>query len=98
MKAKNVIDLKEKYADGKIVQLIVWQLPEPIPGSSHSFKYRLYCGRSGKCIVRYDNERGKGDHKHMGDEEVEYNFISLEQLITDFMQDVERLSGDTHHE
>jgi len=98
MKATNIIDLKEKYADGRIVQLVVWQLPEPILGSSHSFKYRLYCGRSGECLVRYDNERGKGDHKHMGDQELPYEFVSLEQLLADFMDDVEQFSGETNHE
>ena len=34
MKAENIIDLKEKYEDGKIVQLVVWQLPEPFLGAT----------------------------------------------------------------
>jgi len=47
--------------------------------------------------VRYDNERGKGDHRHDGDQETSYSFISVEQLIQNFKADIERLRGE-HHE
>jgi hypothetical protein len=54
------------------------------------------CGKSGKTIVRYDNETGKGDHRHVGPEEVEsvYVFVSLVQLLADFDADIEKLSGE----
>ena len=39
-------------------------------------------------IVRYDNERGKGDHRHIGQHEEAYLFVSLEKLIEDFWRDV----------
>ncbi|GMV43740.1 MAG: hypothetical protein AMXMBFR64_54560 [Myxococcales bacterium] len=55
-------------------------------------KYRLYCARPGQCVVRYDNERGKGDHRHYGDDEEPYDFTSLDQLIEDFVTDCERLT------
>ncbi len=63
----------------------------------YGLKYRLYYGYPGKCLVRYDNERGKGDHRHDGDRETSYSFISVEQLIQDFKADIERLRGE-HHE
>ena len=44
--------------------------------------------------MRYDNERGKGDHRHEGDQEEPYNFVSVEQLIRDFKTDIERLRGN----
>ena len=61
-----------------------------------SLKYRLYCGKDGKTIVRYDNETGKDDHRHVGPQEMEtsYVFLSLVQLLNDFAQDVARLSGE----
>ncbi len=55
---------------------------------------RFYAGRDGYCLVRYDNERGKGDHRHYGEREEPYSFRSLEQLIEDFIADVERLEVD----
>ncbi|MFO7642020.1 MAG: hypothetical protein R6X17_12365 [Candidatus Competibacteraceae bacterium] len=35
----------------------------------------------GKRIVGYDNERGKGDHKHLGDREQPYRFVNPRQLL-----------------
>ena len=41
----------------------------------------------------YDNERGKGDHKHLDEQEVAWCFVSVEQLMADFLADVQRWSG-----
>jgi hypothetical protein len=55
----------------------------------HPYKYRLYFGAHGVCRVRYDNERGKGDHRHVNGFELSYVFISLDQLLDDFQSDVD---------
>src|SRR5436309_2133672 len=52
-------------ADGAIIELIIWRLPRATADRRHGLKYRLYYGRGGKCLVRYDNEAGKGDHRHV---------------------------------
>ena len=44
-------------------------------------------------LVRYDNETGKGDHRHYGDREEAYSFESLEKLLEDFREDCARLAG-----
>ncbi|WP_298233930.1 DUF6516 family protein [uncultured Azohydromonas sp.] len=56
--------------------------------SQHTFKYRLYFGAAGVCRVRYDNERGKGDHRHICEREDVYCFTTVEQLLADFESDV----------
>lgn len=61
MKAALLARTKEVRDDGSIVEVVVWELPEPLPPSTHRFKYRLFYGAAGVCRVRYDNERGKGD-------------------------------------
>ena len=38
----------------------------------------------------YDNERAKGDHKHLDQQEVAWCFVSVEQLVADFLADVQR--------
>ena len=81
---------KEVRYDGSIIEIVVWELPEPLPPSLHRFKYRLYYGAGSQCRVRYDNERGKGDHRHFGESEHDYVFSSVEQLLDDFRSDVER--------
>ena len=78
-------------ADDRFVDLSVWELPAPLPGSTHRFKYRLALVVAGVCVLRYDNEAGKGDHKHLGDREVPYPFTDLRQLAQDFWADVDRL-------
>jgi len=74
--------------DGSILQFVVWELLEPLPGSSHRYKYRFYYGRDGVALVRYDNERGKGDHRHYGGREESYTFRDLDTLLGDFLDDV----------
>ena len=84
---------RKHFARGLIVERVVWRLPAPSLERPHGFKYRLYCGQGGRCLVRYDNEAGKGDHCHYGNVEQPYRFVSLERLLTDFAADIRRLAG-----
>lgn len=87
MQATELFRTKEVYGTG-VVEIVIWQVPEPVPPSEHPYKYRLVYVVEGKRIVGYDNERGKGDHKHLGDREEPYHFVSPQQLMADFMSDV----------
>ena len=68
---------------------MAWRLPQALPGSVHPFKYRLAYVVEGVCVLRYDNEAGKGDHRHLGEVETAYRFTTIDQLIDDFWHDVE---------
>jgi hypothetical protein len=81
---------KEIRDDGSIVEIMIWELDEPLPPSTLRYKYRLYYGATGVGRVRYGNERGKGDHRHLGDVEHDHLFSSVEQLLEDFRSDAER--------
>ncbi|MFN4311076.1 MAG: DUF6516 family protein [Ferrovibrio sp.] len=85
---------KTVYPDGHIIEMTIWLVPSPVPGSAHGFKYRLFFGRMGERIVGYDNERGKGDHKHIRGQETAYRFTTPEKLMADFIADVRRNGGD----
>ena len=76
------------------VEIVVWQMPEHIPPSVHRFKYRLAYVVDGECVLRYDNERGKGDHRHAGAMERVYEFTTPEQLMADFEDDVARWNDE----
>ena len=78
---------KRSYAGG-VVEMLVWQLPAPVPPSGHLFKYRLVFVRDGERVIGYDNERGKGDHRHLGKKQMPYQFVDEAQLMADFWQDV----------
>jgi len=51
----------------------------------------MFCGDKKTCLVRYDNETGKGNHRHYGTHEDPYVFTTLEALLEDFNADVTRL-------
>jgi len=87
MKATLLFRSKEAYSDG-FVEVVIWRVPEPVLASKHSYKYRLAYVVNGKRVVGYDNERGRGDHRHLGKREMPYRFVSPQQLIADFMDDV----------
>jgi hypothetical protein len=89
MKAKLLARTKEVRDDGSMVEVVIWELPEAVPPNTHSFKYRLFYGVDGACRVRYDNERGKGDHRHLGDKDVDCVFVLIDQLLDDFERDSE---------
>jgi len=79
---------KRRFDDGAISEIKLWLLPNPVRGSRHLFKYSLFYGRHGERLIGYDNEAGKGDHRHYGDREEPYLFTTPERLITDFLADL----------
>lgn len=89
--AREIIRYK-KVRGGRIIEVVIRHLSEPLPGSAHPYKYNLFHGKAdGSCMVRYDNERGKGDHRHIADYEETYVFSTLHKLIADFEADIERM-------
>jgi hypothetical protein len=93
MQARRIVHDKAARPDGCIVELAIWQLPEPSMERPHGLKYSLFFGREGRRIVGYGNERGKGDHKHLVEKEAACCFVSVEQLVADFLADVQRWNG-----
>ena len=94
MKAELLFKQKETR-DRYIREMVVWRLSEPVSGCRHQFKYRFYFGSDdGVCIVRYDNERGKGDHRHLEGDEQHYSFSTLKQLLSDFNSDIKQYMED----
>lgn len=88
MSTRSIIRRKDRFLDGTIIEIVIWELPEPVPGSAHRFKYRLYFGTPGQRLIGYDNERGKGDHRHRDGREERYAFEGIDELLDDFSRDV----------
>lgn len=91
MPAEPLLDERHVLSESAFVELVVWRVPVPVRGSEHEFRYRLALVVDGECVLRYDNEAGKGDHRHVRDQEQEYRFKSAEQLLGDFWSDVEEI-------
>ncbi len=89
MKAELLIDERHVLDSRSFVEIVVWRLPRAARGSRHGFKYRLALVVDGACVLRYDNEAGKGDHRHVRDVEEPYRFTDPDALLADFWRDVE---------
>jgi hypothetical protein len=89
MPARLLLRERLVLTEATFVDLRVWQVPRAVRGSVHDLKYSLALIADGVCVLRYDNEAGKGDHKHVDGREVSYRFVSLQALQADFWSDVE---------
>jgi hypothetical protein len=76
---------KNVTPDGSVMELVVWKVPSPVPPTLHGYKYRAVFISQGIRKVGFDNERGKGDHCHLDGQEFPYHFVSVEQLVEDFI-------------
>jgi hypothetical protein len=94
MDAELLLYQRIDYDEGGIVEMVLWRVPSPVPPSVHDLKYSLFYGRPGVREVGYDNERGKGDHRHFRGVEIAYHFTSVEQLMIDFWSDVRTMRGE----
>lgn len=90
MKAVALVQRRVVAAADAFAELVIWRLAEPLAPSTHRFKYRLAYVVGGECVVLYDNERGKGDHRHFGRAQGPYRFVSADRLVADFGADMER--------
>jgi hypothetical protein len=89
MQAELLLDERHVLNETAFAELVVWRVPAPVRGSAHRFRYRLALVVDAACVLRYDNEAGKGDHRHVGKTERSYGFTTPEQLLADFWRDVE---------
>ncbi len=90
MKARLIMDRRIVLTPSAFAELVIWEVPAPVAGSQHRFKYRLALVADSACVVRFDNEAGKGDHTHAGETERPYRFTTVDGLIADFRTHVER--------
>ena len=97
MKAVQLVRTRITYAQAAFAEMVLWEVPKPVTGSLHRFKYRLAYVVHGVCVVRYDNEVGKGDHRHFGSKESIYRFNTPDQLIFDFQRDITRWNNENRH-
>jgi hypothetical protein len=91
MKGQLLQRSRTEIKESAFYEIVVWYLPKPVPGSARPFKYRLALVVNGECLLRYDNERGKGDHRHLMGNEEPIAFTSLANLLSTFKADAERL-------
>ena len=97
MKATRLLGSRIVYAEEMFAELVIWQLPKPVAGATHRYKYRLAYVVRGECVLRYDNEVGKGDHRHVGERQSAYTFTTPEQLVADFQRAIARWNRENRN-
>jgi len=90
MKAQELVRTRIVHSEVAFAELVLWHLPKAMKGARHRYKYRLAYVVRGTCVVRYDNEAGKGDHRHFGGAEKPYAFSDVDTLLADFQADIAR--------
>lgn len=96
MKATLIRHDRFNDAYGNIVEIKIWA----VPASEHTpygVKYSLVYVVAGVRVIGYDNERGKGDHRHIDGTEIPYRFKDVDTMVEDFANDVEEYIG-RHYE
>ncbi len=97
MKAELLLKRRVILTDTVFAELVLWRLPRTMPGSQHNYKYRLALVSDDICVMRYDNEAGKGDHRHDGEAEYSYDFVDVEKLLKDFEHDIQHWIAKNRH-
>jgi hypothetical protein len=97
MKAVLLLDRRETLSPDTFVELALWRRPRPMRGSKHAYKSRLAYVVDGACVVRFDNEVGRGDHKHIGAKEARIAFSSVERLLADFSNEITRWNDENRN-
>ena len=93
MAAELIVHERMVLDHASLIEIRIWQVPSPVPPSTHRLKYSMVYIENGKRRVGYDNERGKGDHRHLDEREEAYRFTSIEKLLADFKAEVEKIRG-----
>lgn len=97
MKAIELPRTRIAFTETAFAELVLWRAPRPVAGPVHEFKYRLAYVVDGAYVVRYDNETGRGDHRHFGEKESAYAFQTPEKLIADFERDIARWNRENRN-
>jgi len=92
--AVELLPTRVAYSEVAFAELVLRRLPEPLQGSEPAYKYRLAYVVRGVCVLRYDNEAGKGDHRHARSTESGYAFTTPEQLLAYFQYDIARWNDE----
>lgn len=97
MKVVELLRTRIAFSETAFAELVLWRVPKPVVGSAHEFKYRLAFVVDGVCAVRYDNEVGKGDHRHFNGKKSTYTFQTPDKLIADFEHDIAKWNHENRN-
>ncbi len=91
MKTEQLVRERHVFPDDvSLAEIVIWKVSKVMKGSGHRYKYRMGYVIEEVCVLRYDNEQGKGDRRHLGNIVEPYRFKDIDTLLADFRKDIER--------
>ena len=88
---------RRKWTDerGNLYEIVLWKV-ERNARHPEGVRYRLAFIRSGEeaPAILYDNHHPKGHHRHVGQLEEPYDFVTARQLVADFLAEASALAGE----
>lgn len=93
MSAKLKFSEKRLEPDGSLIEMKIWEVPRS-QKNPQGVRYSLFWIKNGETIVGYDNHYPKGHHRHYGNKQEPYEFVTIEKLIGDFLEDHRRISHE----
>jgi hypothetical protein len=97
MKAVELLRTRIVFTGSAFAEWVLWRVSSSVTGSAHEFKYRLAYVVDSVCVLRYDNEVGKGDHRHFAGKQTAYAFTTVDKLIADFERDIARWNRENRN-
>jgi len=97
--AKLRYHLKRIFPEGDIMEIKIWEVPrsEDFPeGVRYSLVYIKMDEEGARRVLGYDNERGKGHHRHHFGREERISFHGWEELVRMFLDDVRKLRREMY--
>ena len=90
MRAEQLFYRKEIHKDESVTEIKLWGVPVSFQ-YPFGVRYSFYWVKGQEILVGYDNHFPKGPHRHYGDLELKYEFVSVEKLFEDFGNDKKRI-------
>jgi len=95
--AKLIYHEKWVTKEGDIIEIKIWKVPKS-KDFPEGVKYSLVYVHKNERVLCYDNEKGKGHHKHYFGKEIPIKFESVKKLILDFYEDVKEVRRTIYEE
>jgi Family of unknown function (DUF6516) len=95
--AQPLVRRRVAIAADAFVEVVICEVPAPISPSTRPFQYQLAYSVDDRCVLRYDNEPGKGGHRHWETTQEPCVFVTPDRLMSDFEADVAKWNHENRH-
>lgn len=97
MQATRLLKTRIVYAETAFAELVLWRVPKPVAGSTHTYKYRLAYLWAASVWCGMTTRPAKVTIDTWCEKEAAYVFDTPDSLLADFQRDVARWNREHGH-